>query len=312
MSQGSAGAAGSGDPLKPGRRVRYIRDEIVPSAQRMVLGNALCARRAAIGLKQEEVARLLGASKSKVSRIETGQHQFKEQDLARFFGIYQVTDPLEQAQLRELAEEANQQPWWQPWPAVAPKHLQAVVSFEDMAQRIRVYEPLHLPGLLQTKAYARAVIAGGSADVHHRQALVDLRMKRQQRFEAADADKKLICVIDEGSLKRRYGTPQVMQEQLEHLIDLAGSARYLIRIAEQDRYDLPVHLGSTTIWDFSAQILPDIAYAEVFDGGLIFQDEEQVDKRTKAFDRLRRASLSPQRSIQRIKDLLGSGYYRRP
>ncbi|TXS44096.1 XRE family transcriptional regulator [Streptomyces sp. uw30] len=275
----------------------------------MVLGNALWTRRTALGLKQEEVARLLGASKSKVSRIETGQHQFKEQDLVRFFVIYQITDLLEQHQLRELAQEANQQPWWQPWSAVAQKHLQAVVSFEDMAQRIRVYEPLQLPGLLQTEGYARAVIAGGSADLHHRQALVDLRMKRQERFRAAGEDKKLLCVIDEGSLRRRYGTPQVMQQQLEHLIDLADGPRYLIRIAEQDRYDLPVHIGSTTIWDFAAQILPDIAYAEVYDGGLIFQDEEQVDKRAKAFDRLRRASLSPLRSIQRLKDLRQSGYY---
>lgn len=71
-----------------------------------------------------------------------------------------------------------------------------------------------------------------------------------------------------------------------------------------------MHIGSTTIWEFSARILPEIAYAEVYDGGLIFQDEEQVDKRKKAFDRLRGASLSPQRSIQRLKDLLSSGYYR--
>ncbi|MEU3521744.1 helix-turn-helix transcriptional regulator [Streptomyces sp. NPDC006654] len=310
MSRRAAAAAGPGDPLKSGRRVRYIRDEIVPSAPRMVLGNALCARRTAIGLKQEDVARLLGASVSKVSRIETGQHQFKEQDLARFFVIYQVTDPLEQAQLRELAQVANQQPWWQPWSGVAQKHLQAVVSFEDMAQRIRVYEPLQLPGLLQTEGYARAMIAGGSADVHQRQALVDLRMERQQRFRSAGEDKKLICVLDEGSLKRRYGTPQVMHQQLEHLIGLAENPRYLIRIAEQDRYDLPVHLGSTTIWEFSARILPDIAYAEVFDGGLIFQDEEQVDKRKKAFDRLRGASLSPQGTVRRLKHLASSGYYR--
>lgn len=310
MVQGSAGAAGSGDLLKSSRRVRYIRDEIVPSAQRMVLGNALWGRRKAIGLKQDEVARRLGASVSKVSRIETGQHQFKEQDLVGLFAIYQITDPLEQAQLRALAEEANQQPWWQPWSGVAQKHLQAVVSFEDMAQRIRMYEPLQLPGLLQTEGYARAVIAGGSAEGHHRQALVDLRMERQQRFQAVGEDKKLVCVIDEGSLKRRYGTPRVMQQQLEHLIGLASSPRYVIRIAEQDRYDLPVHLGSTTIWEFSARILPDIAYAEIFDGGLIFQDEEQVDKRKKAFDRLRRESLSPQRSVQRLKDLLSSNYYR--
>ncbi|WP_276319314.1 helix-turn-helix domain-containing protein [Streptomyces griseoviridis] len=276
----------------------------------MVLGSALCARRMKIGLKQEEVARLLGASVSKVSRIETGQHQFKEHDLARFFAIYQVTDPLERDQLRELAQVANEQPWWQPWSGVAQKHLQAVVSFEDMAQRIKVYEPLQVPGLLQTEAYARALIADSSAETHQREALVGLRMERQLRFRSAAEDKKLICVLDEASLRRRYGNPRIMYQQLEHLIDLAGSPRYLIRIAEQDRYNLPVHLNSSTIWEFAARILPDIAYAEVFDGGMIFQDEEQVDKRKKAFDRLRGASLSPQGSVRRLKDLLSSGYYR--
>ncbi|MDN3267043.1 helix-turn-helix transcriptional regulator [Streptomyces sp. MA15] len=309
MVQVSAGAADSGDPPRSGR-VRYIRDDIVPSAQRMVLGRALSARRTFLGLKQGEVARLLGASVSKVSRIESGQHQFKAQDLARLFTIYRIVDPAEQAELRQLAEEANRQPWWQPWSAVAQKHLQAVVSFEDIAQRIRVYEPLHLPGLLQTESYARAVIANGTTQPSHQQALIDLRMERQRRFETADENKKLICVLDEGALRRRYGTPQIMHRQLEHLIERAASPRYVIRLAELDRYNLPVYIGSTTIWEFAARILPDIAYSENFDGGLIIQDEEQTDARKKVFDRLRQASLSPQRSVQRLKDLASSRYYR--
>ncbi|MFI6208073.1 helix-turn-helix domain-containing protein [Streptomyces sp. NPDC051041] len=290
--------------------MRYIRDEAVPSAPRMVLGNALRVRREALGLKQEQVALQLGVSNSKVSRIESGQHQFKERDLARFFAIYRVNDPSEQAQLRELAEHANRLPWWQPWSGVAQKHLQAVVSFEDMAQRIRTYEPQQLPGLVQTEEYARAVIATGGGDVRQREALVALRVERQRRFREAPADKKLICVIDEGSLRRGYGSRQIMRRQLEHLIELAACPRYLIRIAEQSRYNVPVHIGSVTIWDFSARILPDIAYTEVYDGGLIFQDEEQVDARIRGFDRLRGMSLTPERSLRRLRDLLKSGYYR--
>ncbi|MBL1099484.1 helix-turn-helix domain-containing protein [Streptomyces sp. 205] len=276
----------------------------------MVLGNALRSRRNSLGLKQEEVARYLEGSPSKVSRIENGQHQFKECDLRRLFTIYEVDDPLEQAQLRELAEEANREPWWQPWSSVTQKHLQAVVSFESMAQRIKVFEPLQLPGLLQTEAYAHAVIQGGSGDARQHRALAAFRMERQLRFRQAPADKKLICIIDEGSLRRRYGTPEIMREQVRHLIDLATSPRYQIRIAEQDRYNLPVFINSTTIWDFSTRILPTIAYAETFEGGLIFQDEEQVDERIKKFDALRNQSLSPARSVQRLRDLLKSNCYR--
>ncbi|MEV6807270.1 helix-turn-helix transcriptional regulator [Streptomyces sp. NPDC051132] len=305
MGQELAGAdAPGGGGAKSGRRARYLKDEAVPSAQRMVVGNALRVRREQLGLKQEEVARLLGGSNSKVSRIESGQHQFKERDLARFFAIYQVTDPVEQDQLRELAEQANQMPWWQPWAGVTQRHLQAVVSFEDMAQRIRSYEPQQLSGLLQTEEYARAVIASGGGDTRQRDALVAFRMERQARFQQADPDKKLICVVDEGSLIRGYGSPQVMRRQLEHLLALTDSPRYLIRIAELSRYNVPVHLGSIAIWDFSARILPTIAYQEVFDGGMVFQDETQVDDRARAFDRLRGASLTPARSVQRLRDIL--------
>ncbi|MEU9154933.1 Scr1 family TA system antitoxin-like transcriptional regulator [Streptomyces sp. NPDC048417] len=217
--------------------MRYIRDEIVPSAPRMVLGNALCARRTAIGLKQEDVARLLGASVSKVSRIETGQHQFKEQDLARFFVIYQVTDPVEQAQLRELAQVANQQPWWQPWSGVAQKHLQAVVSFEDMAQRIRVYEPLQLPGLLQTEGYARAVIAGGSADVHQRQSLVSRWPGPSRPGERPGERPRDI----QPSPRRKWGEERAMARMFVDGDDLVVHLGWLERAAAR-RSDLRVPL----------------------------------------------------------------------
>lgn len=109
--------------------------------------------------------------------------------------------------MRQLAEEASRQPW----SAVAQEHLQAVVSFEEIAQHIRVYEPLHLPGLLQTEGYARAVIANGTTQSAHQQALIDLRMERQRRFEMADEDKKLIRVLEEGALRRCYGTPRAVR-----------------------------------------------------------------------------------------------------
>jgi transcriptional regulator with XRE-family HTH domain len=300
---------GDGDGQKSGRRVRYLQDEAAPSAARMVLGSALRKRRVLRGLKQEQVARLLGGSPSKVSRIENGQHNFKEHDLQQFFAVYGVDDPAEQAQLRDLAEAANQPTWWQSWSGVAQKYLQAVVSFEDLAQRIRSYESQQLHGLLQTPDYARALINRGGGTPRQREALAELREQRQARFAAAE-NKMLICVIDEATLRRPVGSPDIMRRQLEHLIDLSSDPRYQFRLAELGRYDLPVELGTTTIFDFSGRILPTTVYTECFDGGLVVQDEESVDRRQKAFDALRVASLAPRQTVQKIRDLLSRTYHR--
>ncbi|MFE4667492.1 helix-turn-helix domain-containing protein [Streptomyces sp. NPDC056716] len=305
----SAGEPGEGDNPRAGRGVRYLRDETAPSAQRMVLGNALRRQRTSLGLKQEDVAPHLKSSSSKVSRIENGHHLFKQDDMLRFFSMYGISDPVEQEQLLSLAASANEPTWWQSWSWVAPKFLQAVVSFEDMAERIRSYEPLQLHGLVQTREYSRAVINRGGRTGEERDALAELREERKARFAAGPEHKRMIFIIDEVTLLRPVGDAALMRGQLEHLLDLSADPRYQFRVAELGRYNLPVDLGSTTIYDF-AGILPTIVYAEGFDGGLIVQDERAVDQRLRAFDALLVASLAPAQSARRIRDLLSHNYRR--
>ncbi|KUO04636.1 helix-turn-helix domain-containing protein [Streptomyces caeruleatus] len=305
--------AGAGDPgetesPKAGRGVRYLRDEPAPSAQRMVLGHALRKRRKSLNLKQGQVARFIGGSASKVSRIENGRHQFKERDLQALFQLYGIDDPTEQELLLGLAAGANEAAWWQPWSWATSKHLQAVVSFEEMAQRIRSYEPLHIHGLLQTPAYSQAVINRGPGTFQELEARAQLRRERKARFADAPADKTGMFIIDEVTLRRPVGSMEVMCGQLEHLLELSADPRYQFRLAELGRCDLPVDLGATTIFDF-AGMLPTLVYAEGFDGGLIIEDDEAVDLRVKAFDALLFASLAPRQTRRRISDLLR--HYRR-
>jgi transcriptional regulator with XRE-family HTH domain len=274
----------------------------------MVLGNALRHRRNAAGLKLEEVAKQLGISTSKVSRIESGSIPAKEDDLLRLFAVYRVVEPEEQVYFRELIEAAQQPAWWQPWSQIATKYLQAVVSFEDMAQRIRSYESQYLYGLLQTTDYARALIERGRGSARAHDELVEFRVKRQERF-TAEANKTLIAVVDEASLRRPVGSPQIMRGQLEHLIELTRHPRFQLRLAELGRFDLPAELGSTTIFDFESRLLPTIACMEGFDGSLAIDDEAMVDRRVKKFDELLARSLAPQAMRRKLQHMLSSGLY---
>jgi DNA-binding XRE family transcriptional regulator len=268
----------------------------------MVLGNALRHRRNAAGLKLDEVATRLGISTSTVSRIESGSIPTKEADLLRLFTVYQVTEPEEQSRFREMAAAAQQPAWWQPWSAVAPKHLQAVVSFEDMAQRIRSYESQYLYGLLQTPDYARALIERGRGSAHVRDELVELRKERQLRFAEAEG-KSLIAVVDEASLRRPVGSRPIMRAQLEHLAELSRNPRYQLRLAELGSFDVPAELGSTTIFDFESRLLPTIACMEGFDGSLAIDDDAMVDHRVKKFDALLTRSLAPQAMRRKLQHL---------
>ncbi|WP_066948718.1 helix-turn-helix domain-containing protein [Streptomyces lushanensis] len=271
----------------------------------MVLGGHLRRYRKGRGISLKDAGRHIGASESKISRLETGQHEFKAGDIGRLLDVYGVV-PAQQRYLMGLLEHANKRPWWQDWSDVATKQLQAFVSFEEMAQRIRTYEPTQLPGLLQTEEYARAVIEAGEevSSPHEVERLVGLRLQRRKRFEdEPTTGKRLIAVIDEVTLMRPFGNKGVMQRQLDHLITLTEHPRHTMRIAELRRPNLPVMLGMTVIFDFENRLLPDIVYTEQFDGAFILQEEKQVDGRIKAFDRLQNASLSHQRSAQRLRDL---------
>ncbi|MEV8412461.1 DUF5753 domain-containing protein [Streptomyces niveus] len=201
----------------------------------------------------------------------------------------------------ELLKNANQRPWWQDWSDVTARHLQTFVSFEATARRICTYEPRHLPTLLQTGEYARALSGARmpEATPSEVERLVEFHQKRVQRFEGS-AEKKLICVIDELTLVRPYGDSGVMRRQIDRLIALADNPQFVMRIAELSRPNLPVMLGSTTLFEFDDKLLPEIVYAEHFDDASILQEAGQVHKWIKHFDRLRQVSLSREQSVHHL------------
>ena len=274
-----------------------------PTAQRMIYGEVLRQRREACGLSEVEVARRTSFSTSKISRLENGLHDFKEADVRCLLSVYRVIDPVELGELLDMAHDANERGWWDPWTDVSTKALQIHVSLEDIAQRIRSYEIGQLQGLLQTSDYTRALIRA-NAPAKSRQEIeriVELRMLRQKRFlEASSAT--LFCVLDEVTLVRGYGSKAIMQRQLDHLISLAEHPRINFHMVEMASLNMPVQIGTTTVFDFANGRLPDIVYVERSRGGLYLHDPEQVDEHVRGFDRLLVASMRQRACVRRIHD----------
>jgi len=146
-----------------------------PAVRRRKLGAELRALRASAGLTSGEAARLVGWHQSKVSRIETGASGVKPADVRLLLDAYRVGD----ANLRELLlvlagsdENGGRHHWWHAYRGVLPPTYRDFISLEAQASAMRTLETSVVPGLLQTREYARAVTRAVSAvatytDVDH-------------------------------------------------------------------------------------------------------------------------------------------------
>ncbi|MEV0264735.1 helix-turn-helix transcriptional regulator [Streptomyces sp. NPDC050617] len=202
-----------------------------------LLGEELRQMRLGLGLTLREVAPVIRASVSKISRLERGESPPRERDvkdLARHYGA----DPEKMQELDSLLRLTHDDAWWQLYADVTPSFLRRLIGLEGAAQKISTYENYVVPGLLQTRDYARVLVEAAmpSADAATVERRVELKMGRKALLQH-DQRPRVVALLDEGILMRPVGGPRVMWEQLTYLRRLAaeyvtGDQNVNIRIVE--------------------------------------------------------------------------------
>lgn len=279
----------------------------VPMAQHIVMGNELRRLREGARLKQSEAADLLGVTHSKLSRNETGVIACQPNTLLRACQVYDASAE-EKERLFTLLREATQKRWWQSpqWRGLA-NPLFALASLEEMACRIKVYDPRLVPGLTQTEQYAywvmRQTAPENTTDGEIRRR-VKLQMERQERFDK-ESSRTYIAVLDELCLSRSIGPSKVMIEQLEKILTLADDPRYSFRLLRTVGSNLP-WLGPTVLIDFEPKVLSTVLYEDRAESALICQEPADVDQRMKGFDRLLGATMATDATKRHIWDYIKS------
>lgn len=129
--------------------------------RRILLGSQLRRLRESRGITREAAGYSIRASESKISRMELGRVSFKARDVEDLLTLYGVTDEAERDSLLGLAREANVAGWWHSYGDVLPGWFQTYIGLEGAASLIRIYEVQFVHGLLQTEAYAHAVVTRG-------------------------------------------------------------------------------------------------------------------------------------------------------
>ncbi|MFF1463176.1 Scr1 family TA system antitoxin-like transcriptional regulator [Streptomyces sp. NPDC058330] len=187
-----------------------------------------------------------------------------------------------------------------------PDWAQRYVNLEPQAAKIRKYQAQTVPGLLQTEAYARALLAGSRPSVGAAlEKLLTARLARQAILGAETAP-VLWAILDEAVLRRPLGTPDAMKQQLEYLIAVSDLHSVVLQVLELDQGDHPLLGGSTTVLSFSAQ--PDVAYVESAFSGELVEHPGTVAEFALALDHLQALALSPQASVDLIRSIIEEKY----
>ncbi len=263
------------------------RSPAAPTVLRVVLGKRLTDLREKAGLTYEQAAAALDVTHATIRRMEKAEVGLKLPYVEKLLVTYGVDNPAELEGFLALTREANRPGWWHRYRDVLPEWFSAFVSLEGEAHLIRAYEPHYIPGLLQTEAYARAVLQAGlpnaSADTIERG--VALRLERQALLDREDPP-MLWAVIDETVLRRPIGGPDVMRGQIDRLIEACSLPHVRLQIMPFAAGPHPAMYGPFHIFRFQIQELPDMVCAESLVGAVYFDEREDVSTFLEALDRM--------------------------
>ncbi|RMI32177.1 helix-turn-helix domain-containing protein [Nocardia stercoris] len=282
----------------PGR-VESLVAERGPTALRIMVGGQLRKLREERGITREAAGEHIRGSHAKISRLELGRTGFKERDVRDLLTLYGVVDPAEREAFLELVVQANQPGWWHRYNDLLPQWFENYLGLEHVAKSIRTYEGQLVPGLLQTEAYARAVVMQGNESVEATRR-VELRRKRQEVLTRRNGA-SLWAVIDEAVLHRPIGGNAVLRAQLEHMIEMSQRANITIQVLP---YSAGVHASvgnSFTMLRFSEAELPDIVYLEQLTSSLYLDRQADLELYRQVMDRLSVQAEAPDQSRKMLE-----------
>ncbi|WP_455359944.1 helix-turn-helix domain-containing protein [Streptomyces sp. SYSU K21746] len=273
--------------------------------RRILLGSQLRRLRESRGITREAAGYSIRASESKISRMELGRVSFKARDVEDLLTLYGVTDETERESLLGLAREANVAGWWHSYGDVLPGWFQTYIGLEGAASLIRIYEVQFVHGLLQTEAYAHAVVSRGipdapKAEIERR---VALRLERQKVLVSERAP-HFHAVLDEAALRRPYGDRAVMRGQLEHLIEISERPNITLQVMPFSFGGHAGEGGAFTMLRFPESDLQDLVYLEQLTSALYLDKREEVALYERVMKQLQRDSPDPDGTRDLLRGLL--------
>jgi transcriptional regulator with XRE-family HTH domain len=251
-------------------------------------------------LSIEEAATGFGWQPSKLSRIENRQIGINTSDLRKLLDLYKVDDLAYRNALVDMARRATERGWWQSAGSdVVSNTLANLIGLEAEARTIRSYEPELVPGLVQTEAYARAIMrawqpAWTTRDIERR---VEVRLGRQEILTRSDPPAPQVnLILNEAVLRRPVGRNEVMHEQIEMLVKERDPANVTVQVLPFNAGAHPAMVGPFHMLTFFDPGDLGVVHVEGIGNSLIVERPEDLRRYDEVWGMLQARALSPEDS----------------
>jgi transcriptional regulator with XRE-family HTH domain len=261
-----------------------------PTLRAQLLGQQLRQLREEARLTLKEVAEYVQRDSSTVSRFEAGILPARVPEVLAYLDLCGIDDSRRREALKRLSQDVFQKGWWDGYADEVAGSLVDRIWLESRAQEIRTFQVVVIPGLLQTRDYAEAIIRTADPDAPEEQIQrwVDIRITRQQLL-TQDEPIRLVAILDEAVLRRKVGGSKVMRTQLDHLVDAAGRPHVEILVLPADAGAHASPEGSFEVFEMP-EPYSDFGYLQT-PGGEIYVEAAAVERLASAYDRLRGMAL---------------------
>ncbi|MGR8008793.1 helix-turn-helix domain-containing protein [Streptomyces hypolithicus] len=205
-----------------------------PTVRQVRLGAELRKLREAAGMSSSEAAGLLGSSPAQMSQIEAGNAGVSEERVRRLAAHYACADTVLIDALVAMAIDRTRG-WWDEYRGVLPPSFLDLAELEHHATFLQVIGTAHVPGLLQTEDYARAVFAYWRPELPESE--LEPRVEHRRLRKAALAREGAApygAVLHESVLRTRVADRQVARAQLQEILSQSERPNITVRVIPFD------------------------------------------------------------------------------
>jgi transcriptional regulator with XRE-family HTH domain len=278
-----------------------------PAVRRRRLRAELRKLRLETNLTQRDVAEAMDWSTSKVIRIENGTVGISVNDLRALLDYYGVTEKQRVDSFLDMARSVrrDRRESWSEFRDVVSPEFSTYLSFESSASTRRNFEPLLVPGLLQTEDYARAVLADTyqftGRDIDQ---AWQVRLRRQEVHER-EKPPRMWFVLDEAVIRRKVGRGNTMRRQLEQLKEWSSADHITLWVVPFSAGAHPGLRGPFVVLEFAEAGDDDLVFLEHATGDTTTRDNpEETGPYLEVFYALERVALSEDDSVALIDEVM--------
>ncbi|MEU1375748.1 helix-turn-helix transcriptional regulator [Streptomyces triculaminicus] len=264
-----------------------------PTVRQLRLGAELRRMREAAGFSTHEAAALLGVDRTRIPNMESGRFGISADRVRTLAVNYGCADRDLTTALVNMAQERSTH-WWESYRGQLPPSFLDIAELEHHATAMRVFVMVHMPGLLQTAEYARAVFEKSLVFLPAREVEIRAthRMRRQEVLTLREHPPRYLAIVHEAALRMQFGGRKVARNQLTHLLEMSERSGITI-LALPFTAGGFAGAGQPMLYANGTVAGLDTVQLDSFHGSIFVDAETQLRSYRRLLDTMEDACLSP-------------------